>query len=215
MKCNFYFLIILSLLVCFGNGAFAYSIYSFAPSQYNANQTTMNANLGLTNAYSIENFGSSSIMSYVHNTSSYSNSIVNGTYSWDTNGSLQFALNNVSDSLVVNYSIGASAIGFGMGGVGITGQTFQINGQGTLYNYTTMSGYTLDHSNRNIYIRIEAQSGDAAITSIVFRNTGGTETDYLSHMAFSNSSVPEPYSIFFFGLAGVFMLVYRFVNNKK
>lgn len=172
--------------------AVAYTFTFFDVSAYNSNTAIMDATLGVT-GYTIEDFEDASLDSGIVVTGdviTVSHNNVN--VAWDGTDSLRFG----GDPITVTLPIAAGSVGFAISEVNndCASCTLAING-GTPISLPTLTGFDAAFNDadatRNIYIRIEPEGSDAAISSFAFDPSEGTTID---HIAFSAgaSGTPEP-----------------------
>ncbi len=203
---------------------FAYNVVSFAPSQFNTNTQLMDQSLGLV-GYTIEDFedvnlvegltlemvnpdlAPTSVLPQVYNP-------VHANNQWDgsralVNHNQQIFTTNPPLSQITTFHIedGATSVGIGLANFqNLTNHQLLINGQ-VVADISTLPGFAFGVSARNLYIRVDAEGGDALISSFSideqFSNADGLVFD---HVAFLDNAVPEPSSFIMFAFGAIFFL---------
>lgn len=201
----------------------AYTVDVLSPSYHDANLATLNTNLGLTSTLVFEEFDDALLaqgLSVTFNTAATAPQYIN----LDTNLSGTFSDADWSDAsamMVNGYSFarfaisgGTSVFGLGLGGVLFSGSTIEINDSGNLIDVSLDSDWQLTNANRNGYVVINSEVGDAAISAVTFRiSTPQADTTFFDHVAFEANSVPAPASTFVL-LLGALLLTVSSVRQK-
>ena len=209
----------------------AYTITAHNISAYNTDINVMNANLGLTDSDLVfENFADTSLLSGLSiawddaaaiTTLDGTFSFGSGVANWDADNNM---LNNTpnngpsglgeSNKVTFNYSAGTNLFGIGLSQWEPTRHetpTITINGVESSFDLFANPNFSAT-TNRNSYLVITADSGDAAISSVSFeRGQLLTSDDFVlfDHVAVQGvSAVPVPAAVWLFasgllGLVGV------------
>ncbi len=213
---NIYHGIILTLTIT--SLAYSYTITSFAQTQLVASgvapNTTDIANfdslVGTTGGI-VEDFEDNTLiaglsLTFQGNTNALpssfrnSNSVLAKNF-WDGADSVVV---NASSDAIFSYAPGASFFAIGLGDVEsdlrivVPGQDLGL--VRSLPNYQRI----LDNA-REVYIRIDQQSGDSAITEVRFTNGQSGDGIFYDHLVVANATVPEPASYIFAFLALAFL----------
>ncbi len=198
--------------------ASAYTVSVFSPSTQSSNLAAMDAALGIT-GYTIGDFESGTFLSglsYSQTDLTFAIESSSPGNAWDGISSLRATFNG---SGTFTYTPGASSFGFGMAangnGAPDSSRTIQING-GTAISFQAFPAYVPSNAGLNGYIRIDAQQGDAAITSVRINLGGQGETiayDRIAVLDGAVSTVPEPSTMVMFFLS-LFCLAYQKKNQR-
>ena len=184
----------------------AFTITTFAPSAYNANTTVMNATLGIDSSYSIEDFED---LNFINGFTVTYDNVIGGNRlfnygPWDGAYELGTYLNNYSSFPTFSFSQGLSSFGIGINNMAGTSYPAYMYINGILYG-KVQDLPNFEASTRNIYIKINADSGEQ-INSVKFTTSSG---DYVGfdHLAFKVTAVPEISTIYSLFVAGLLFLM--------
>lgn len=181
----------------------AFTINTFARGAFNSNGPILNANVGIDDRYTIENFENAAIepelsISYLRPDSSFGggNDFNNNSpTAWDGNRSISIAggsVNGFNGGVVFAFEGGASSVGFGLADIQSTGWTIAINGTRVVSNITGLANIATGSNRRSGYIRIDAQGDEVINTVTIDRTARGDRLD-IDRLAFA--PVPVPASI--------------------
>ncbi len=109
---------------------------------------------------------------------------------WD--GTQAFVTNSFAVPTVFTYTPGADTFAVGIGDVE-TALPVEVNGQTIILDIRNISGYNrVSDNSREVYIRIDREQGDTAITEVRFAApaSDGIVFDHLA--VFNSATVPEP-----------------------
>lgn len=178
----------------------AYTITTFADTAYSPVEATLNSNVGVT-GYTIENFedgtlipgltlSSTNLSLFTFPSSALGNA-------WDGTNTL-IAQNNSGQSGSVRFSFAQGMGSFGIGLVDVFWpQSVLVNGTLLVADITADPSY--DPTGLNMYLRIDRDAGDAAISTVTFQQTITTIDGYgFDHLAVQ--AVPEPTTIALLGI---------------
>ncbi len=213
MKKYFCLFTLLSALCSFSYG---YTITSFDPqvvfSGSNASQlASLDAAVGIT-GYTLENFEDNTLIDGLsvqfQNISNPSSSQISSVLrtntpnnNWD--GATNFGPNLVGgNEITFLYAPGAASFGVGIGDVESQVEVF-VNGE-LLGILKDLPNYNRPIDNaKEVYIRIDQQSGDSAITEVRFQPLASNGGDVINfdRLALLDSTVPEPSSLALLGLS--------------
>jgi len=223
-------------LAGFSTSGYGYIVHGFpAASAYNVNTATMDAALGVT-GYRIENFEDASLISgfsieYTHTGLGQLTSLPNvcpniycavgfdnpndplyfrrnfPTHAWDGEHILYTPQpSNAESALILRFHNGASSVGVGLSDYNDKERhTWAINGI-VMGEVANIPNFSQADSGRSTYMRVDAESGDAPITSVSFFHKVVYDALEYDHVAFLESplpAVPEPetYVMLLAGLA--------------
>ncbi len=206
------FLMVLALTIC--SQGQAYTISSFGESNFQgispSQLAAFDAIVGVT-GYLIEDFEDSTpVEGFTFQTGSHANlgASVRSDFPeaiWDG----QFVGNdNVAlGPIVMGYAPGTSSIGFGLGDVESV-VSIVVNGSTLISDLRNLPNYQRVRDNaREVYVRIDAEIGDAAITEVSFVGSTG-DFVFVDRVALNTTGVPEP-SSFLLCLLGLAVLKIR------
>jgi len=173
--------------------AWAYTITTFSDASHAPSSAVLNANLGVT-GYVIEDFEDTtfvpgfSLLFLGFSVLDFSSSAASET--WDGTRSFSFTTDSSISSTEFSFlPQGVSSFGIGLIDMDFV-QEVEVNGSVLLPDITTDASY--DSIGRNIYIRIDQDAADSAITSVILRETTAAANAYFfDHLAFV-PAVPEP-----------------------
>lgn len=195
---RFWLLVPILMAIIVGRNASAYVITVSGGSAFSPDEATMNATLGIT-GFDIEDFEDTTLLpglSESHGpTAIFAPSFDSPSNAWD--GTRTFQLRPTD--LTFTYSPGTRSFGIGISNDEFIDSlilSFQINGAGPLIDLGSFPNYTLTSgaSNlRNGYLRIDAEPGDADLTSIRFIDNAEFDVISFDHLAVQTAvPVPEP-----------------------
>ncbi len=182
--------------------ASGYTITTFNPTTFIATGasptastiTSLNNAVGLNNA-TIENFEDDTLidgltlnMQGIANAAPSTFGSTSGIAAW--NGNTTTVPSVQSFDAIFNYAPGANFFGIGVGDVE-SDVRLVVNGE-DLGLVRSFANYNRQLDNaREIYIRVDREAGDSAITEVVFTKTGIGDGLFFDHLAVDNA-VPEP-----------------------
>jgi PEP-CTERM motif len=200
-----------------------YVATAYAPSVYDGNVKDLNAAVGISTGYAIENFESTTLLpnlSYtigkqtftsLPKTFSTSQTIKVGKLTltpwqkaaWDGSNILVPNVGNSPTQLwqpiTFNIAAGTTSFGIGISGVLLNTTGIYVNGM-RIGNLDTLPGFQ-PGLGRNAYLIINAGPGDAPITSVGFGSVDPLDTRSYDHIAIKEN--PEPSTL---ALAGMSVL---------
>ena len=191
--------VLMAMLV--GQNASAYVITVFDNSAYSPDEATMNATLGIT-GFEVENFEDTALLpglSESHGaTAIFEPSFDSPLNAWD--GTRVFSLRPTD--LTFTYAPGTRSFGIGISNDELIDDvilSFQINGTGSFIDLGSFANYQLTSGSinlRNGYLRIDAEPGDADISSVRFLDNAEFEVISFDHLAVKTiAEVPVPSTI--------------------
>ncbi len=192
----FFFIIIFIIIQ---STSYSFSITYFSSAAYNTNVATMNATLGITSDYVVEDFEDNTFVSGLNITYSFHNIFPHSfntstTLSWDGTRNLNVVGGNypgTNGGTTLTFDNKASSVGIGFGGIDNAGWALYVNG--ILLTSDFAAGFTKGSGIRVVYLRIDAGLGES-IDNIYFQRSANGDYIYVDHIAFAPlaTATPEP-----------------------
>ncbi|MEM7407624.1 MAG: hypothetical protein AAF458_20190 [Pseudomonadota bacterium] len=199
----------------------AYQIDYFPATTHSTDTAAMDAALGLS-GLTLEGFEGGAFATgltveltgpggTLETLTSYSGLTLGAGFVWDGSSVFENTGSSAGSDADVAFNLasGVGKFGVGLSGMGLDG-FLQLFINDIEIAPVSDPGWTIGHGSRNGYLRISAEAGDAAITSVGFQFSTATETLYFDHVAFgaavpgtADAPAPAPVALFAVGLVGV------------
>lgn len=196
--------------LCLSISLQAFTITSYSPSLYSGDINAFRTAVGITAAYTIEDFQDTSFatglsVTYQYNNLGYHDIWSNADLGWGDSSSLVTCGGNYSGyngGVIFSFTPGVQTFGIGIGQMSSDSWYVRVNGSTTLVSdmVASLPNFVAGGS-RNVYLKITAGQGET-ISSVLIQRGAQGDRIHFDYLAFQTAtSVPEASSLALLGMA--------------